>query len=159
MPSFIQKPMLPLCSSSSISSFLFYSDLLKLRVKSQNSQNYIKELQWFAHFGQVSNIQFLSSPDGVITCSHDRHVKLWSLKGEMWGDINLLKENYDKQWVYPFDWSEKQEEELTNLKMLMHYVEGDNKKNMKEVVQFEQQIKKTRDQRETIDYLAKRKRR
>jgi hypothetical protein len=34
---------------------------------------------------------------------------LWSINGELWGDIFLLKEKYDKQWVYPFDWSEKKE--------------------------------------------------
>lgn len=64
-------------------------------------------MQWLAHKGQINSIAFLEKPDGIITCSSDRHVRLWSLDGIVWGDINLLRENCDKHWTYPFDWSEK----------------------------------------------------
>jgi hypothetical protein len=54
------------------------------------------------------------------------HVKLWSLDGELWGDIYLLKEKYDKKWKYPFDWSEKKVSEIDKVKILMSIVEGSN---------------------------------
>lgn len=31
----------------------------------------------------------LQEPNGFITCSSDKHVKLWGIHGELWGDINL----------------------------------------------------------------------
>ena len=80
-------------------------------------------MQWFAHKGQVNSINFIENPDGIITCSAEKHVKLWSLDGTLWGDINLMKENYDKQWTYPFDWSEKKEKEIERVKLLMTVVE------------------------------------
>jgi hypothetical protein len=41
----------------------------------------------------------------------------------MWGDINLLKENCDKMWSYPFDWSEKKVKEIEKVTKLMSIVE------------------------------------
>lgn len=69
-------------------------------------------------------MEFIENPDGIITCSVDKHVKLWSLEGELWGDIYLMKEKYDKKWKYPFDWLQKKDEEIDRVKMLMSIVEG-----------------------------------
>lgn len=49
----------------------------------------------------------------------------------------MLKETYDKQWKYPFDWSEKKEQEIEKVKILMDVVEGENKE-VEEVIVFEQ---------------------
>jgi len=45
------------------------------------------------------------------------------MTGTMWGDINLLKENCDKMWSYPFDWSEKKVKEIEKVTKLMSIVE------------------------------------
>jgi hypothetical protein len=37
----------------------------------------------------------------------DKHVKIWSIFGEQWGDIYLLRENYEKNWWFPFNWKEQ----------------------------------------------------
>jgi WD40 repeat protein len=92
-------------------------------VKVQNSERYVKVMQWFAHQAQINSITFLDNPHGILTCSTDRHVKLWSLDGELWGDINLLKENTDKMWTYPFDWSEKKVNEIERVKKIMALVD------------------------------------
>jgi len=129
-------------------------------VKTQNSERYVKQLQWFAHQSHVNSISFLESPDGIATCSTDKHVKLWSLDGALWGDINLLKENWDKQWTYPFDWTEKREQDVSKVQKLMALIDPPRPAEAsEEQVRFEQRQQKERDQRETIDYLAKRKRR
>jgi hypothetical protein len=44
------------------------------------------------------------------------------MEGELWGDIYLLKESYDKQWKYPFDWSEKKVQEVEKVKVLMQVI-------------------------------------
>lgn len=72
-----------------------------------------------------------------MTCSPDKHVKLWSMNGELWGDINLMKENYDKQWSYPFDWSEKKVKEIERVKALMEIVEHPEDKPEEEEVVFD----------------------
>lgn len=51
-------------------------------------------------------------PFGFITTSNDKHVKIWSLFGQCWGDINLLKESYEKNWSFPFKWEEKRNKEV-----------------------------------------------
>jgi len=51
-------------------------------------------------------------------------VKLWSISGELWGDIYLLKESYDKKWKYPFNWMQKKDQDIEKVKTLMSIVEG-----------------------------------
>ena len=59
--------------------------------------------KWEAHSNQVNKITKIKDPQSFITCSLDKHVKVWSLEGELLGDINLVKlgNNY---WKFPFDW-------------------------------------------------------
>lgn len=59
--------------------------------------------KWEAHSNQVNKITKIKDPQSFITCSLDKHVKIWSLEGELLGDINLVKlgNNY---WKFPFDW-------------------------------------------------------
>ena len=49
---------------------------------------------WRAHNDNIVKIKKISDPSGFITCGADKHVKLWSVYGELWGDIYLLRENY-----------------------------------------------------------------
>ena len=93
-----------------------------------------------------------------MTSAADKHVKLWSLEGQLWGDINLLREGGDKQWTYPFDWTEKREQDVARVQKLMALVDPPQP-GVEERARFEQRQQKERDQRETIDYLAKRQRR
>ena len=59
--------------------------------------------RWEAHQQSVINLISINEPLCYITCSHDKHVKIWGKDGEMQGDINLVKPG--KQfWKIPFDW-------------------------------------------------------
>jgi hypothetical protein len=42
----------------------------------------------------------------------DKHVKIWSMFGELWGDIYLLRENYEKHWCFPYKWKEQRNNEI-----------------------------------------------
>ncbi len=78
----------------------------------------------------------MEKPNGIVTCSIDKHVRLWSLDGELWGDINLMKENCDKKWTYPFDWTDKKEKEIMKVKQIVNLIEPQNNK-MKEKIIFD----------------------
>jgi hypothetical protein len=73
-----------------------------------NPEKLVQLKQWAAHKQGIVSMKLLDEPLGLITCSIDKHVKIWSLKGELWGDIYLLKESYDKKWAFPFEWKKKQ---------------------------------------------------
>jgi hypothetical protein len=34
----------------------------------------------------------------------DKHFKIWSMKGELWADVNLAKYDGSNIWKFPFDW-------------------------------------------------------
>jgi len=48
--------------------------------------------KWKAHFKSVNFLNSIDDPKGLISCGHDRHVKLWSKEGYLWGDIYLIRE-------------------------------------------------------------------
>jgi len=56
-----------------------------------------------AHNNQVNKITKIKDPLSFISCSIDKHVKVWSLEGELLGDINLVKFG-NNFWKFPFDW-------------------------------------------------------
>ncbi len=43
--------------------------------------------EWKAHTDNIVSLKTLESPPGFITTSLDRHVKLWSKDGDLWGDL------------------------------------------------------------------------
>lgn len=47
-------------------------------VHETDSDPYFKIKQWFAHKGQINKIIYISKPDGIVTSSSDKHIKLWS---------------------------------------------------------------------------------
>jgi len=54
-----------------------------------------------------------SAPFGFITTGNDKCVRVWTLSGEMIGDINLVKEKTRMdQWNFRYDWAEKKKKQL-----------------------------------------------
>lgn len=43
--------------------------------------------EWQAHADNILSLKIIKNPAGFITTSLDRHVKLWSRTGELWGDL------------------------------------------------------------------------
>jgi len=70
--------------------------------------------KWEAHTNQVNKITKIKDPVSFISCSIDKHVKIWSLEGEILGDINLVKlgNNY---WRFPFDWVKNKLSEIDDV--------------------------------------------
>ncbi len=53
----------------------------------------------------------IAGTHGFASGSLDRHVKLWSMQGELWGDIVIVGEDAVKRWNFPYDWSQAKNEE------------------------------------------------
>ncbi|KRW99211.1 WD40-repeat-containing domain [Pseudocohnilembus persalinus] len=62
--------------------------------------------RWKAHKEKVNQLTKLNDPICYITCSPDKKVKIWSMKGEQYCQINLVKFNDEKEnfWNFPFSW-------------------------------------------------------
>ncbi|OMJ87796.1 hypothetical protein SteCoe_10448 [Stentor coeruleus] len=69
------------------------------------SEILIKE--WLAHTDQVTSIKLIPDPEGLLTCSSDKFLKIWSREGEHWGTINLSIPEIPKNWYFPFRWEKK----------------------------------------------------
>ena len=66
-----------------------------------------------AHKLPINSVKEIKcSPYGFMTTSMDKHVKLWSLLLDLWGDIYLVKESYDKNWAFPFNWEAIRQDEV-----------------------------------------------
>lgn len=74
------------------------------------SCNLVKE--WQAHSDGITKLSEIPDPFGIISCSLDHHVKLWSGSGDLWGDIDLIRESKDKHWQFPFDWGKVRQKEV-----------------------------------------------
>eukprot|EP00347_Sterkiella_histriomuscorum_P016786 403351858 len=103
------------------------------------------------NINSVKEIQ--CAPYGFMTTSMDKHVKIWSLFGKLWGDIYLIKENYDKNWCFPFNWKSIRNNEVEQAKKVLssirdlqvksNFIEESQQKpfeEVEEVVEFDDEL-------------------
>ncbi len=79
--------------------------------------------EWEAHKDQISCISKIEKPLGFITASLDKHVKVWSARGEEWGDIMIVGENPVRLWSFPYDWNEVREKDKADVIEVMKLIE------------------------------------
>lgn len=48
---------------------------------------------------------------GLITCSTDRRVRVWSQYLDLWGTLDQRRERLDRKWNFPMDFKNKQKED------------------------------------------------
>lgn len=72
----------------------------------------------------------LEKPLGFATGSADKHVKVWSLAGELWGDLRIVGEDPVQIWRFPYNWKESQEEERLKLIDVIKEVESEDVKGL-----------------------------
>ena len=74
----------------------------------------------------------MQKPEGFITTSLDRHVKIWSREGELWGDIITFGEDPVLSWNFPYDCSEEQKHDKHQVIDMIQKIESSDKyKNIK----------------------------
>ena len=59
--------------------------------------------EWRAHNDQVNGIARIKKPQGFITSSLDKHVKVWSREGVLWGDLVICGVNPVVLWNFECD--------------------------------------------------------
>ena len=77
----------------------------------------------------------------------DKHVKVWSLHGKLWGDIYLIKESYEKNWSFPYNWHQVRSREVKQVRQVLSQIRvnvADAKKepieDIEEVVEFDDDL-------------------
>jgi hypothetical protein len=58
---------------------------------------------WQAHGNIILKMNRVRDPISFITNSLDKHLKIWSMTGECWADLNMSNFN-ETIWKFPFDW-------------------------------------------------------
>jgi len=92
--------------------------------------------QWQAHREQICSISRIERPNGFITASTDRHVKIWSREGKLWGEIATYGENPVIFWQFPYDWTEDREKEKDRVVSMLKDIEPENNID-KNTIRFE----------------------
>ena len=68
-----------------------------------------------AHEDGINSIKPIIDPSGLLTCSLDKFLKIWSREGEIWGIINLCSPEIPKKWYFPFDWEAKKQADINKV--------------------------------------------
>eukprot|EP00826_Nyctotherus_ovalis_P031485 TRINITY_DN2516_c0_g2_i2.p5 TRINITY_DN2516_c0_g2~~TRINITY_DN2516_c0_g2_i2.p5 ORF type:complete len:144 (-),score=38.69 TRINITY_DN2516_c0_g2_i2:820-1251(-) len=79
--------------------------------------------EWKAHSDQVYAISRIAKPDGFVTTSLDKHVKLWSREGTLWGDLIICGPNPALFWNFAYDWSGERESEKEEVIEVLKVIE------------------------------------
>lgn len=81
--------------------------------------------EWNGHSNRVCEISRMDKPEGFITVSVDRHVKLWARDGALWGDIATHGEDPVVVWKFPYDWAEELGKAEAQVVSIMKSIEPD----------------------------------
>ena len=59
-------------------------------------------------------------PWGLVSTSEDKHVRVWSYKGDLVGDINLVHEKVKlDKWDFQFDWANSKRQQMIGVKKMI----------------------------------------
>mmetsp|Transcript_41306 Transcript_41306/g.36655 ORF Transcript_41306/g.36655 Transcript_41306/m.36655 type:complete len:235 (-) Transcript_41306:241-945(-) len=89
--------------SKTVESSMSNIERLKKPVFNVHSFNTVLMKRWEVHSNGVTNMIKVPDPKSFITCSPDKHVKVFGMDGELLGDINLVKLGKNI-WNFPFNW-------------------------------------------------------
>lgn len=84
--------------------------------------------EWVAHRDNILSLKTIKNPEGFITTSLDRHVKLWSRSGELWGDLFISNSSQTQKplvWAFPMDWDEVEKKRVEKVNKVMEEIEKD----------------------------------
>ena len=92
--------------------------------------------EWQGHRGRINCLAKIEKPLGFITGSIDKHVRVWSLYGDMWVDLTIIGKDPIIKWEFPYDWNEVKEKDKNEVIAVMKQIEpGSDPELLK--IQFE----------------------
>jgi hypothetical protein len=94
--------------------------------------------EWEAHKDVIASMTRIESPEGFITASLDRHVKLWSACGDAWGDITIMGANPVRSWAFPFDWQAVRQQDKRDVLGVMRQIEPNSR--LDDALEFEDSL-------------------
>lgn len=71
--------------------------------------------EWKAHADSINCIRPIPEPEGLLTCSPDKFLKIWNREGEIWGVINLSSPETPKNWYFPYNWEAKRQADINKV--------------------------------------------
>ena len=95
----------------------------------------------------------IDDPLGFVTGSLDKHIKVWSIYGELWGDLNIVNDYPIIQWNFPYSWKNARENDKLEVINIMKELEPETEKDLKEIEFVEEEplkVKKLDDQEADI---------
>ena len=78
--------------------------------------------RWYAHQAGITSLVHVEEPSCLISCGIDKHVKIWTLEGDILGDINLGRLG-NRLWNFPYDWMHAKLQELEEAFKVLKKVE------------------------------------
>jgi len=90
-----------------------------------------------AHHDMITCISELNNPAGIVTSSMDQHVKLWSINGDLWGDLTIVGADPVIKWNFPYDWNEIRNTEKESLVEVLSVLNPEEKCD-KNMINFEE---------------------
>ena len=79
--------------------------------------------EWQGHNEAISSIVSTNDPQGLVSCSLDKTVKMWSRQGELWGCIDLLSNFMPSSWNFPYNWEKKKAEDVAKVIKVMKKID------------------------------------
>lgn len=89
--------------------------------------------EWTAHGDQVCAVSKIAKPEGFVTSSLDKHVKLWSREGVLWGDLDVCGADPALLWNFAYDWSGEREREKEEVIEVLKAIEPGLKYDKSEI--------------------------
>jgi len=108
--------------SKSVETALMQSDKLRKPIYSIHAFNTVLFKRWEAHAQAINHISRVNEPVCFITCSTDKHVKVWNMDGACLGDLNLVKLG-NANWNLPFDWVKYKLKDIDDVFAVMRVIE------------------------------------
>ena len=84
-----------------------HSELMQLYPKDKtpfflNSSVFVK--CWKAHRDAICSLDTIAErTEGFISAGKDKFIKVWSPRGELWGQFNIIRMT-KPMWAFPYDW-------------------------------------------------------
>ena len=90
---------------------------------------YLRISKWKAHKGSIVDMKMISHMHGLMTSGKDKHIKVWSYDGELWGDIDMLALGVQdpviqNKWNFPFNWVERLTDVLNEVLYYVGKIDG-----------------------------------
>eukprot|EP00743_Colponemidia_sp_Colp-15_P009230 GILK01010078.1.p1 GENE.GILK01010078.1~~GILK01010078.1.p1 ORF type:complete len:1529 (+),score=350.86 GILK01010078.1:164-4750(+) len=83
-------------------------------------------IQWSAHNECIRQISKIEAPEGLITTSYDCCVKIWSMRGELWGCLYVAAAPYTpSNWTFPIDLNRKRSQDIERARSVLTHIEND----------------------------------